>query len=465
MGDILFKAGKQLRINTKDLSWIARQNDLTFGAARGSSTQNAPEGVDLLIGEAPEATNRTGQAEVLNAYIGRLKENKYVRAPWGGIGEQLFLVIKTNGLAGKQISANVVDRDGLLQGASMRALTVMPDTETEVVKLTGQIREDGFAVLPFRIQSKDEEKNSVWRQKIGEAEGKIVPVCVLIDAHTENSDLTIKYYGHNPDGDTGPTAGKSNYWLDTESTWFELRRKNPVIILDPGHGYKRGSTGTAAQIYTYKLRGDDGEVRLNAAKQPETAIANVEDLPDYVISDPSTWVVSYKEDPNRPERLLVLDISVHLQALLEAEGYLVYLTRTEGGSTPIDGTDNWQTRQARMDFASEHNADYFISIHADGVEKAYPSGAHTIYKDDESKGLAEDIMRHYTIVPVESNSPKADVRGLDVLNPSKNKTERKVLVELGFITTPMDANALFLNEQLAADQLKQGIVENILKNF
>ncbi|OCG46046.1 hypothetical protein A9G35_05990 [Gilliamella sp. Choc5-1] len=56
------------------------------------------------------------------------------------------------------------------------------------------------------------------------------------------------------------------------------------------------------------------------------------------------------------------------------------------------------------------------------------------------------------------------VRNLQVLRAS-NKTKRKVLVELGFITSPKDAKALFSNIDLIARQLYEGLLKNIKKFY
>ena len=66
------------------------------------------------------------------------------------------------------------------------------------------------------------------------------------------------------------------------------------------------------------------------------------------------------------------------------------------------------------------------------------------------------------MVPVEPSSPKKDVRNLQVLRNS-NKTNRKVLIELGFVTSPKDAKALFSNIDLIAQQLYKGLLKNLKK--
>lgn len=240
-----------------------------------------------------------------------------------------------------------------------------------------------------------------------------------------------------------------------------LKTPKPIIVLDPGHGYSKGNTGASASIYKYKVRDSPSLTRE----------ADVDNLPDYVLDDPDKWIASKKEDHKKAEAYLVYDVSVRLKDLLEKEGYKVLMTRDQRGG--INGADNGETRKKRIDLANDNKADYYVSIHADGDEKNTLTGSHVIYPNEnrqdadicaKSRELGLDIMKYYTVVKVESESPKVDIRGLQVLG-STNKTQRQVLIELGFVSTPKEARKLFSSVNEIADQLKRGLIEHISSKF
>jgi N-acetylmuramoyl-L-alanine amidase len=392
----------------------------------------------------------------------------YEQCKWAGVEDEIYVIVRTYGLVGKTIQLNVLDKDGVITtGNKYGILSCLQDESDKKGNFKTIVNSDGLAIFKLEMKpSKDEKAIKVWRDKIGATTDKIALLCLLVDAHTANPDFKITYMGKNSDaqvikGDSNYT----NYWQDKQGEWFELRRKNPVIVIDPGHGYTKGNTGAVSFIYTYNLQGADGKVLLDAKSNTQTAVANVEQLPQYVINDPVKWIVSKREDPNRSERFLVYDVCAKLQEKLKAKGYShLFITRARG---PIVGSDDSATRKARIDIANTNKADYFISVHADGLDDLTATGSHVIYgstSDNDSKELATDIFSNYNVVTVESSSPKVDVRGLQVFSAT-NKTNRKVLVELGFVTSPNDAKKLFTNVDTIANQLADGLIINIKKSY
>lgn len=74
-------------------------------------------------------------------------------------------------------------------------------------------------------------------------------------------------------------------------------------------------------------------------------------------------------------------------------------------------------------------------------------------------------IKKIKVVPVQLDSPKEDIRNLRVIRDDLNQTKRKILVELGFISSPKDAKALFSNIDLIAQQLYKGLMKNIQKYY
>ncbi len=414
-GEIIFKGLKKLSIQAKSVRMVAASENLSYGARSGRSSQKGDNGTDLLIGQAPDPPQHTTEAEVLDAYIGRLKEKAYTRIKWGGLEEQLFLVIKTRGLVGKEVTANIIDRDGIISGKKMGSISVMQGEHTALVALTGKVRNDGFAVIPFMVKSTEKKTTDLWREQIGQTPDKKARLCILVDAHSGNADLTVTYRGNNPKEDTGPTAGKSNYWLDTANTWFELRRKNPVIILDAGHG--------------------DNNAK-NSVFDPG-AVDGTEYEKDYA---------------------LILADAVNDELI--NNGFEAYMTREGDINVDPQKPINW-----RYEFANEKKGDIFISFHLDSGKN---SNVFSVYQqgkgnETESKAFAGILMdKLAAIVTVPSNSIR-QVKGytryntLGVLNNFNGKVG--ILMEFGGIASDTNREGIKTNRSTIAQAFVEAIKE------
>ncbi len=438
----------------------------------GSTIKITDDGQRQEAGSAPGApVPEVKEATIIDAYFGIENGNSYKRLTWGGVEDEIYIIVKTIGLADKKINVNIIDRDGILYTGKNTAIEVLQDDTTKTVRLTTTVYPDGTAVIPITLKPSTDDKDAkTWRDKIAKTKDKKVYLSLLVDAHTPNPDYDITYNGRNPEGENAEgTGGKLNYFLDMKDKWFELKRKNPVIIIDPGHGVKGGNEGAQARIYKYKVKGEDGKLLLDAKKNPITKMADVMSLPDYAIEDPVTWIdgnnesKNHKYDNERTEFRLTYDVGLAMHNQLLAKGYKSIITRKN--REVVTETEN--DLVYRVTIANNKKADYFISIHGDGLA-TFSSGSHAIYSKihdiTEGKEIAEDIMSHYDIVEVEANSPKQDSRNLYVFK-AVNKTKRTTLVEIGFVTTPKDAKKMFANQTKIAEQLVQGLEDNIKKNY
>lgn len=294
-----------------------------------------------------------------------------------------------------------------------------------------------------QLEKEQRIKPSLWWKKVAEAQS----------ANTNQTDANT----NTPKRSNLSTDGKAWFIHPVAMQMFKSTNELLTIVIDPGHGYLHGDTGSAARRYSYKI------------KNKEFHSVNVEELPQLVI-DNTKLITESEEDWDRNERGLVFDVSIKLKQLLDVNGYNVILTRNERKIE--EGIDDSETRQARVELANKCNADYFISIHADGTVGYTASGAHVIYPKTQnqevttlSKELAKDILNYYKVVPVQLDSPKEDIRNLRVIRDDLNQTKRKILVELGFISSPKDAKALFSNIDLIAQQLYKGLMKNIQKYY
>ena len=102
----------------------------------------------------------------------------------------------------------------------------------------------------------------------------------------------------------------------------------------------------------------------------------------------------------RREKGIVLSISEKLRELLTAKGYTVLMTRE---------TDRFIPLKQRTEFAIQHKADLFLSIHANGSEISRANGIETYYldvtsTDDTAEKVAarENIDSGYSIQELET---------------------------------------------------------------
>jgi N-acetylmuramoyl-L-alanine amidase len=240
-----------------------------------------------------------------------------------------------------------------------------------------------------------------------------------------------------------------------------------VIVIDPGHGVSLGNVGTQARKYKYKQQSDDGKEKKDKSGNVLTSISNVETIPQYVIDDPTKWVVGtiedQKLDSDRTESFYVYDISQIMKELLKSKGYTIIITRTI--RNVVSGYTIKTAISFRNDIANNNKADYFISLHYDGATNFNDCGSHAIYnsKNITDKVFADTILKYYTVVEKMSKHPNART-DLGVLETG-NKTKYKTLIELGFISSLKDAKAMYANKNLIAQQIIQGLEEHIDRYF
>ncbi|MBQ8163876.1 MAG: N-acetylmuramoyl-L-alanine amidase [Clostridia bacterium] len=122
------------------------------------------------------------------------------------------------------------------------------------------------------------------------------------------------------------------------------------------------------------------------------------------------------------------------------------------------GTSNAGSLQARVNDANSWGADYFISIHANASLNSSVSGSEALVYSQPSiaSELGEDILRGLNEATGLQNRGVKVRPGLYVLRKTQMPA---VLVELGFISNPYDANLMANNPSLFAQGIYNGMLD------
>lgn len=157
------------------------------------------------------------------------------------------------------------------------------------------------------------------------------------------------------------------------------------------------------------------------------------------------------------EQDITYQVGVRLGELLRSNGnFDVRLSRP----TPTTqlGTSNASSLSARVNEANSWGADYFISIHTNASVSQNARGTEVLVYSSPSRSssLAEAILRELTSL---TGFPSRGVKlrpGLYVLRKTNMPA---VLIELGFISNPYEAEFMANNPTLQAQGIYRGILD------
>lgn len=156
------------------------------------------------------------------------------------------------------------------------------------------------------------------------------------------------------------------------------------------------------------------------------------------------------------EQDLVQRIGVLCADELRAEGFEVRLSRpTE--DTQL-GTSNITSLAARVNDANNWGADLFVSLHTNASELSSVSGTEGIVyrRGGAAERAAEDMVEQISITTGLRNRGVSVRTNLYVL---RRTAMPAVLLELGFITNPEDAELMAYSPGLFAEGITNGILE------
>ncbi|CVK15604.1 N-acetylmuramoyl-L-alanine amidase [Apibacter mensalis] len=250
--------------------------------------------------------------------LNKKDEYVYVKLNQASLGDKIYLVAKCYGTPRKGklvLSLREIENTDTTQ--NLYSNNPVPFLVNGEEKTEMEYTLDGSITYAKEIElrPKDDKKYQELQEKLKNTKTKNTFLFVRAKIkETTAIRVTFKSFFA---GEFDAVKGSRYYdFLNEEKNLFEVKPKLPLIIIDAGHGYEKGSTGAVSYIYTYK------------SKDNKTSTSNVEDLPQYVIDDLSL-IISTKEDPDRNEKFLVYDVSIKLKKLLEELGYSVLLTRED----------------------------------------------------------------------------------------------------------------------------------------
>lgn len=158
------------------------------------------------------------------------------------------------------------------------------------------------------------------------------------------------------------------------------------------------------------------------------------------------------------EQDITYDVGVRLYNLLKANpDFEPKLSRP----TPetVVGTSNTTSLVERVNEANRWGADVFLSLHTNAAANSRASGSEALIYSRSSTvalGLAEDILEELHLTTGLRNRGVIERPGLYVLRRTNMPA---VLVEMGFISNPYDAELMAYSPQLFADGIYRGIVK------
>ncbi len=157
------------------------------------------------------------------------------------------------------------------------------------------------------------------------------------------------------------------------------------------------------------------------------------------------------------EQNITYRVGQELADLLRANGdFEVRLSRPT--PTTSLGTSNATSLRARVEDANRWGADYFISIHTNSSANSDASGVEAFAYSEPSAAFSfgEDIVDNISEVTGLRNRGMKVRPGLYVLRKTAMPA---VLVELGFISNPSDADLMNSRPDLFARGIYDGILE------
>lgn len=155
------------------------------------------------------------------------------------------------------------------------------------------------------------------------------------------------------------------------------------------------------------------------------------------------------------EQDLVYEIGQRLAEILREDGFSVRLSRPYP-DTQL-GSSTATSLAARVNDANSWGADYFLSLHTNASATATASGseAYVFQLGSASADLAENILTQLQRI---TGLPDRGVMARPTLYVLRRTRMPAVLLELGFITNPYEAELMATEPGLFANGIANGLL-------
>ncbi len=158
------------------------------------------------------------------------------------------------------------------------------------------------------------------------------------------------------------------------------------------------------------------------------------------------------------EQDITYDVGRRLYALLSTSSeFELKLSRPTEDT--VRGTSNSSSLTSRVEEANAWGADIFLSLHTNASLNENATGSEALIYSRSSPvalGLGEDILDELTLVTGLRNRGVIERPGLYVLRRTDMPA---ILVEMGFITNPYDAELMAYSPELFARGIYRGIMK------
>lgn len=206
----------------------------------------------------------------------------------------------------------------------------------------------------------------------------------------------------------------------------------------------------AKQMSAFSVVGGTSTVQMNVITQLKNAV-----LGETIFIDPGHGAQDAGAIGNGLlEKNINLEVALKLRSRLHQAGALIVMSRT---------SDTFDSLQTRVSKGAQASADIFISIHANANDNSGANGTETYY--DTTYAAAHSVKLAQQVQPRMVSALGTRDRGVKTAGFYVIKYSRmpSILLETGFVTSPIDAS--ILKSTAAKDRLASGIAIGVSNYF